>query len=165
MFVPDEDAEVVLRRKNSLFTMLVALRPQLSTLCMLYPPASLAKYLDRKLEASNRRGQNDGVFRHRYVVTSYFLYRRTDTPTEDAFKLEFGTFSPRDGLDSKVKRRLDALEEWEYLMVETHGDLAKAHVIAARDFAFIAPNPYPADSDARHGFDTMRTFALVSLPS
>lgn len=91
-----------------------------------------------------------------------FLFT-TKTPTESAYRLEFGTFAPRDGLDSKVKRRLQALNEWDTLMDQVNHDLAKAHIIAARDFAFIAPNPYPLGSDARWGFDTMRTFAFVGF--
>ncbi|KAJ7085325.1 hypothetical protein C8R44DRAFT_746447 [Mycena epipterygia] len=79
----------------------------------------------------------------------------------DAFESEFGPFRSHDGLDDRVARRQAALGEWEYLMEETGGDLTKAYAIAARDFAFVAPNPYPAGSDARFAFDSMLRRVLV----
>ncbi|KAJ7117054.1 hypothetical protein C8R44DRAFT_879571 [Mycena epipterygia] len=127
-FVPDEDAEVVFRRKTSLFNMLVGLRQQLKNWKVATDAAKMTAYFD----------------------------------LEDAFKEEFGSFKAHDGLDHKVQRRLHALQEWDHLMIEAGGDRAMAHTIAARDFSFLAPNPYPAGSDARYAFDTILRQALVA---
>ncbi|KAJ7099676.1 hypothetical protein C8R44DRAFT_747612 [Mycena epipterygia] len=70
--------------------------------------------------------------------------------------------SPATGLDGKVARHLSLLEEWDHLTAETGGDRAKASAIAAREFAFFAPNPFSAGSDARFAFDSMLRESLVA---
>ncbi|KAJ7121192.1 hypothetical protein C8R44DRAFT_877488 [Mycena epipterygia] len=127
-FVPDEDAESVMRRKTGLLSMLLKLRRDLKH----WKPATDAA-----------------------KMTAYF-------DLADAFESEFGTFKPRDGLDGKVARRLSLLEEWDHLTAETGGDRAKASAIAAREFAFFAPNPFSAGSDARFAFDSMLRELLVA---
>ncbi|KAJ7099224.1 hypothetical protein C8R44DRAFT_888679 [Mycena epipterygia] len=110
------------------------------------PSLPLAKYLARALKPATDAAK----------MTAYF-------DLADAFESEFGTFKPRDGLDGKVARRLSLLEEWDHLTAETGGDRAKASAIAAREFAFFAPNPFSAGSDAaRFAFDSMLRESLVA---